>query len=252
MEPAEPSSFYTGLVAELYAALRSADPDPAPYARFIERTGAPALELGCGEGDPLLALREQGLDVEGLDASADMLERCRRRAAALGLDVTLHHATIEEMDLGRTYRTIFLAGPTFALLPDDDTAARALRRIAEHLDPEGRALIPLFVPPVVPPERFGRAVEHVEADGTVLRCTTVSVERDEGERRQVTLLRYERIRPDSTREVLDREWLLHWYEQERFADLAERAGLSVRRVVATDGSPATPAATEYSFVLERS
>lgn len=247
----EPADFYTGLVAELYAPLRSVDPDPAPYARFIARNGAPALELGCGDGDPLLALRAEGLDVEGLDSSADMLARCRRRAAELGLDVTLHHATIETMDLGRTYRTIFLAGPTFVLLADDDTAARALGRIAEHLDPEGRALIPLFVPPAVPTGRLGRAAEHVEADGTVLRCTPVSVRRDEGARRQLTLLRYERTRSDGTHEVLEREWLLHWYEQDRFADLAEGAGLSVRRVVGPDGSPATPTATEFSFVLSR-
>lgn len=247
----ESSAFYTGLVAELYAPLRSVDPDPAPYERFIARNGAPALELGCGDGDPLLALRAAGLDVEGLDSSADMLARCRQRAAGLGLDVTLHHATIETMDLGRTYRTIFLAGPTFVLLADDDTAARALGRIAEHLDPEGRALIPLFVPATVPPEALGRAAEHIEADGTVLRCTPVSVHHDRDARRQLTLLRYERIRPDGTYEALEREWLLHWYDQDGFAALAERAGLSVRRVVGPDGSPAAPTATEFSFVLAR-
>ena len=48
--------------------------------------------LGCGDGDPLLALRAEGLDVEGLDSSADMLDRCRVRADAAGLDVVLHHA----------------------------------------------------------------------------------------------------------------------------------------------------------------
>ena len=48
-----PSQFYTGLVAELYASLRSADPDVETCARFVTRNGTPALELGCGDGDPL-------------------------------------------------------------------------------------------------------------------------------------------------------------------------------------------------------
>ncbi|MFM7617915.1 MAG: SAM-dependent methyltransferase, partial [Actinomycetes bacterium] len=57
MSGTEPADFYTGLVADLYAPLRSVVPDPDPYARFIARTGTPALELGCGDGDPLLDLR---------------------------------------------------------------------------------------------------------------------------------------------------------------------------------------------------
>jgi cytosine/adenosine deaminase-related metal-dependent hydrolase len=87
----DPASFYTGLVAELYAPLRSETPDPLPYERFVRRYGEPALELACGDGDPLLDLVGQGLDVHGLDSSMDMLARCRARAAERGLHVTLHH-----------------------------------------------------------------------------------------------------------------------------------------------------------------
>jgi SAM-dependent methyltransferase len=247
----EAADFYTGLVAELYAALRSSDPDPAPYARFVERSGTPALELGCGDGDPLLALRAQGLDVEGLDASEDMLDRCRRRASDLGIGVTLHHATFEDMDLGRTYRSMYLAGATFCLLPDDAAARRALQRIAAHLEPGGRVLVPLFVPARVPADAIGAAQERHQPDGTVLRCTTVAVERDETARRQVALLRYERVRSDGTHEQLERHWLIHWYTQEDFAALATDAGLTVGRAVAPDGTTAGPDAREWSVVLTR-
>ena len=99
----------------------------------------------------------RGLDVEGLDASPDMLARCRANAAARGLVVTLHESTMEAMELPRRYRSIYLAGPSFNLLTDDDMAWRALARIRAHLEPDGSALIPLFVPEPVPAEVARRA-----------------------------------------------------------------------------------------------
>ena len=62
--------------------LKSTATEVEPYARFIAGFGEPALELGCGDGEPLLDLRAMGLDVEGLDSSADMLDRCRTAAAS--------------------------------------------------------------------------------------------------------------------------------------------------------------------------
>lgn len=245
-----PSRFYTGLVADLYAALRSVDPDPEPYVRFIGRSGEPALELGCGDGDPLLELRRRGLAVEGLDSSPDMLDRCRARAAAAGIDVVLHQSTIEEMDLGRRYRSIFLAGPTFNLLADDHTAVQALHRIAAHLEPGGSALVPLFVPEPVAPEEIGRPRRHQEAPDLVLQVTTVSSTRDERARLQRTVLRYERIR-DGAAEVEEREWLLHWHTQESFASMAGAAGLEVAAVRDAGGGPAAPSSTSFAFVLRR-
>ena len=76
----DPADFYTGLVVELYSPLKSGHEDPERYARFVLDSGEPALELGCGDGDPLLALRALDLDVEGVASSTDMLARCRGRA----------------------------------------------------------------------------------------------------------------------------------------------------------------------------
>ncbi|MBB5780519.1 class I SAM-dependent methyltransferase [Nonomuraea jabiensis] len=94
-----PADFYTGIVAELYGPLKSVAQAPEPYAVFVREAGSPALELGCGDGDPLLDLRWRGLDVEGVDSSADMLQRCRRRARKQGVDVVVHHQRMEALDL---------------------------------------------------------------------------------------------------------------------------------------------------------
>lgn len=248
MEPVEPAHFYSGLVAELYAMLRSSDPDPEPYARFIARTGEPALELGCGDGDPLLELRRRGLDVEGLDSSADMLERCRARAAQEGLDVVLHHSPIEAMQLGKCYRSIFLAGPTFNLIVDDETAVRALERIGAHLDTGGLALIPLFVPDVVAEDQLGRPTALETDDGATVSFTVTSVRRDETRRLQSATLLYERVGAGSDA-TLERDWVLHWHTQEGFRALVERASLQVRAVIGPDGRPVADDAQQFVFIV---
>lgn len=239
------AEFYTGIVVEAYAKLKSTNFDPEPYSRFVTETGQPALELGCGDGDPLLSLRAQGLDVEGVDSSADMLERCRQRAAALGVDVTLHHQRMEELSLGRQYRSIFLAGPTFDLLVDDDTALRALRAIREHLTDDGAAMIPLWIPEPTPADDLGVTREATGEDGAVLRYTAVSEVYDETTRTRITTTRYER-----GPEILDREWILHWHTLEQFQALCTEAGL-VARFADDDGKPVTSAATEFTAIVRR-
>jgi cyclopropane fatty-acyl-phospholipid synthase-like methyltransferase len=211
------------------------------------------LELGCGDGDPLLDLRARGLDVEGLDSSADMLDRCRTRATERGLDVVLHHSPIETMSLPGRYRSIYLAGPTFNLLTDDDVAGQALERIAAHLDDGGSALVPLFIPGSVRPEDIGQPREHHAPGGRLMRCTAMAIERDEFERRQTTLLRYE-LSADShaSTTTLEREWILHWHTQDSFRGLAMAAGLHITAVLDPHGKPAAADDQQFVFLLRSS
>lgn len=138
------ADFYSGIVADAYAKLKSVSFSPEPYAKFVREAGEPGLEIGCGDGEPLLDLCAEGLDVDGVDSSLDMVLRCRQNAADRGLSAAVHHQRVEELSLSRRYGAIYFAGPTFNLLPDDETALRALRSIRTHLRVDGSALIPLW------------------------------------------------------------------------------------------------------------
>lgn len=226
-----PDQFYTGLVAEAYAPLRGHAAPAEPYERFVRRHGEPALEIGCGHGEPLLDLVAAGLDVTGLDASADMLALCRAEAQRRALHVTLVEQRMEEMSIDRRFRSIYVAGGTFQLVIDPAAALETLRRIGAHLEEDGRALIPLFTPQPVPPTAFGRWAEHVTSTGEVLAVQTVSQSHRPDEHRVDTVLRYRRGPADTPTEVVDRQWSLRWYPDGAFEALVDAAGLTAARMV---------------------
>ncbi|WP_031518234.1 class I SAM-dependent methyltransferase [Streptomyces sp. NRRL F-5123] len=242
------ADFYTGLVADLYAPLKSFSQNPEPYAAFVTESGLPALELGCGDGEPLLELRRRGLDVDGVDSSGDMLDRLRSAAAREGLAVSVFQQRMEELSLPRRYRSVFLAGPTFTLLPTDALALAALRAVRAHLAPGGSALVPLFTPGPTPAADIGRVRSTAGPDGAELRFRVVSEQRDEGARTQTTLLRYERLLGAET-EVLERPWVMHWYPRRIFTDLAAAAALTVVSVTDPHGGAVPEDATDVHVRL---
>lgn len=221
----EAAEFYTGIVAEVYAALRSTHFDAGPYETFVRTHGQPALELGCGDDGPFFELAAAGYDVTGVDSSVDMVRRGRDRLRRDGLLAPIHHQRMEDLALGTRFASIYLAGPTFTLLPDDAAASRCLRAIARHLRPDGAALIPLWVPPPTPPETMGLPRVAGTAAGEA-RYTILDETYDVARRTRVTHARYELITDEETL-VEDRDWLLHWFTEEVFRELARAARLRV-------------------------
>jgi len=243
----DPADFYSGIVVDAYAKLKASRFDPAPYAEFVKQHGQPALELGCGDGEPLLDLCDAGLDVEGVDSSLDMVTRCKEVAARRGLFVVVHHQRMEALALERRYPSIFLAGPTFNLLADDDTALRALRSIHAHLTDDGVALIPLWIPGPTQADELGVSRSTTDEAGNQLKYTPLTESYDPDERTRTTACRYERTVGAAT-EVAQREWIIHWHTPASFEQLCQMAGLVVITVV-DDTTNAAPDALTSSFTV---
>ncbi|GIG23619.1 hypothetical protein Cch01nite_43430 [Cellulomonas chitinilytica] len=213
----------------MYGLLRGTHFDAAPYLAFVRAEGEPALELGCGDVGPFLELVRQGLDVEGVDSSQDMVRRCLEKAAAEGLSPAVHHQRMEDLALDRRFRAIYLAGPTFNLLPDDATAARALGAIGRHLLPGGAALVPLWTPPPTPDDEIGRVREAVTDDGYRATFAVVGEVHDPATRTRTSRVRYELGDADGG-QVLERDWILHWYASDDLARMVAEAGLTIESV----------------------
>ena len=220
-----PADFYTGIVPTVYAALRGTHFGTDRYRAFIEQEGVPALELGTGDAGPFFDLAEEGVDITGVDASIDMVRRGRERLASRGLDQQILHQRMEDLDLGRRFAAIYLAGPTFNLLADDETARQALKAIARHLLPTGAALVLLWVPSPTPAEEFG-VVQTADADAVEARYVVESEDFDTSTRTRTTSVRYE-LGGDSQDVIEHRDWIIHWYDEADFRRLAAGAGLTV-------------------------
>ena len=140
---------YDDLVAQAYDTWLPHDAeygDADYYRSAIERGGGPALELGCGNGRLLLQSPAAGLDVDGIDSSADMLAICAAHAAAMGISITLHHADWASFDFEKRYATIYNPSGSFSLIGDDDGARQAMGTWMRHLAPGGHLLIAMGVP----------------------------------------------------------------------------------------------------------
>ncbi|HYB01252.1 MAG TPA: class I SAM-dependent methyltransferase, partial [Ktedonobacteraceae bacterium] len=74
---------YRGLIAEAWDLLRgdTSEWEDRPFYRDIIRaSGQPALDIGCGTGRLLLDYLADGIDIDGVDVSPEMLEVCRQKA----------------------------------------------------------------------------------------------------------------------------------------------------------------------------
>jgi SAM-dependent methyltransferase len=139
---------YVGLMAEAWDALRGDTSDWEDrhfYLDLIRERGEPVLDVGCGTGRLLLDYLGQGIDVDGIDNSAEMLALCRRKAARLGLTPNLHLQSMSTLNLPRRYRTIIVPSSSFQLVLEREEAGRTLDAFHRHLEPGGTLAIPIIV-----------------------------------------------------------------------------------------------------------
>jgi SAM-dependent methyltransferase len=137
---------YRSLEATLHDPFWDAEGDSAelPLIRdFLARHRGPVIDLGCGSGRFLLPLLTDGIDIEGIDCSPDMLALCRQYAAVNDQSPVLHLGDMQSVRLPRTYQAALIPAFTLQILPNPSLA---LSNIHRHLAPGGGLYLSTFIP----------------------------------------------------------------------------------------------------------
>jgi SAM-dependent methyltransferase len=267
--PAAPQTWHHGLVATWWAEFNDTFRlHEVPYfQRFVERDGQPALDVACGTGRLLIPYLRAGLDVDGCDISADMVEHCRDKAAREGLRPALFVQPMYELTPPRRYRTIFVCGG-FGLGSTRTQDAEALRRLHDVLLPGGTLLIDVEVPYAgakqwrywtsegrralpeeLPPPRERRLV----SDGAEYTLRGRVVDLDPLEQRVTLVMHAERWRSRELEVVEDRTLTINLYFPNELVLLLERAGFTDVRIEGDHNDlPATPDDDFLVFVARKS
>ncbi len=232
------AELYSGLAILHWANYTDPDWDHDYYRRAIERNGGVALDIGCGSGRLLRSYLRAGLNVEGMDISADMLDACRSLAAEAGLSPTLHHQAMQQLDLPGRYNTIYIPCGTFVCVMDREEALEALRRFHCHLAPGGELVFNIFNPDHdysgaakrELPQPWQPWVRYPQRDGRVLvverRLTAIDpIEQYETEERRLRLFDGEEL----VREEV-RAGQCHWYFKHEVLLMLRLAGFGEVRV----------------------
>jgi len=247
---------YRGLAAECYDLWFGDEPfwDQACFYDRIRQNGGVALEIACGTGRLLLPFLRDGLVVEGLDASEEMLSICRTKAAHVGVTPTLYQQHMQDVELASRYRTIFIPACSFQILAERSEAFEALRRFHRHLEPGGELLITSAVPwrdfEVDWQWRLRRSGVRPSDGATILihEATTS----DRVEQVQHIWMRYEVFQEGRLLQTQLRTHLLRWYHKHEFVMMLESVGFREVAVQCgyADRNIANPEA-ELIFIAKR-
>jgi len=133
--PDEVVTWHHGLMSRWWANFNLDGPEIDYFRQFVE-VGQPALDAACGTGRLLVPWVADGLDVDGVDASADMIARCGEAAQRQGRTPNLYVQPLHALDLPRRYGAIVVCGG-FGLGVSRTADFTALRRLFDHVRPGG-------------------------------------------------------------------------------------------------------------------
>jgi SAM-dependent methyltransferase len=154
--------WHHGLIARWWANFNVDGPE-IEFFRPIVAAGQPALDVACGTGRLLVPWVADGLDVDGVDASPDMIAACRERARRVGREPGLHVQPVHRLDLPRRYGAVVMCGG-FGLGGSRDQDREGLRRMFAHLRPGGMLALDNEVEQVDTPWRAVSRPRGVETE----------------------------------------------------------------------------------------
>ena len=220
---------YEGLDAEFYDELLDGEINDLPFWQaLLKQFSGSFLEVACGTGRIMIPLLQAGLDIEGVDKSARMIDLLSEKGRKLGLEINAMNQAMETLGLGKTFSLIFIPGFSLQMIDSRDALIQALHGFHKHLEPGGRLAVSLFFPweelEDDGPGGWRLRKKIKRADGSRLECRQST--RINTEEQSLTVKnRYTLLNPD--REIVEeehRDVKLLWFYPHEFHLLLDQSG----------------------------
>jgi len=249
-------------LARLYDADLEAD-DPGDldlYLALAERTGDPVLELAAGSGRIAVPLAVAGHRVTAVDLDPAMLARARARAAGEDVAARIDFVEADLLDLrlpdAGAFRLVVLALNSLFLLATRTAQARALQVMAEHLAPDGLAVVDVWLPTAGDLARYdGRLLLDrltVDTDGGRQVTKSWAATHDAATQAVVLTTIYDEGRPGEPAVRWARRDAMRLVTADELRALAEAAGLRVESIAGGyDMDPFGPGSERAVLVARR-
>ena len=144
----DPAAYGSSGIADEYDEMYSDEwqTDEAVECLVQLANGGPVLEFGIGTGRLAIPLLQKGIEVHGVDGSAEMVSKLRQKPGGDRIAVAI--GDFAHADAGRDFALVLLAVNTIFALPDQQAQVECFRNAARHLRPSGRFVIEAWVPDI--------------------------------------------------------------------------------------------------------
>lgn len=193
------------------------------YCEHLKNMSGKVLEAGVGTGRMLIPLLQAGIDIVGVDLSAEMLSACKKNLKANGLKGELFKQDISELNINYKFDAIIMPTGSFGLLPTREVARKTLEKFMGHLKPGGKVIIDIELPEDFCLGEVSTSVFELTPEEGIL-FTASAIELDWQKQQTTTLHRYEKFKNGRLTESELSKFTLSWYGLEEFRLMLKEVG----------------------------
>ncbi len=116
------------------------------YVSEAKKAKGAVLEVGCGTGRLYLPILAAGVDAYGMDVSAEMVSRLKRKAADIGFRAKAQVADMRTFRHRKKFALIIVPFRVFLHLLTSEDQLSALKSLRRALAPGGKIIMNFFLP----------------------------------------------------------------------------------------------------------
>ncbi len=195
------------------------------YMKYISKKAEPILEPMCGSGRFLIPILEKNFDIDGVDASSDMIDACKSKMSIKGLSTNLYKQFLDELDLPRQYGLVFIPEGSLGLIIEEALLLNSLKKIYKHMVSGGRFLTELETP-YAKPKEIGKvtATFRERSDGSKIVLSRFCDSYNENKKVSTSINKYELFKNGELIETELEEFKVRYFDIDEFRNILKGIG----------------------------